>query len=137
MAQEYARIILDFLECDRVAEKRHLMAAGVVVKPEMIETVTRCLSLIRRVTDVEHDGRLLIEELFEDYCYNIEYLGIIGAMFVLTVVDKEMVCTIIHKECIFIEADDIVYLLVSYKAESEVVNLRQMVRRTHVKIVGR
>ena len=89
MAQEDASVIFDFFECDRVAEERHLMAAGVVVKPEMIETVTCSLSLIGRVTDVKHDGRFLIEELFEDYCYNIEYLGIIGAVFVLTVVDKK------------------------------------------------
>ena len=125
VTQEDASVIFDFLECDRVAEKRHLMASGVVVKPKMIETVTCCLSLIGRVTDVEHDSRFLIEELFEDYSYNIENLGIIGAVLVLTIVDKEMVCAIVHKECIFIEADDIVYLLVGYKAESEVVDLSQ------------
>lgn len=50
VAQEDAGIVLRILEGDAVAEERHLVVAGVVVEPKVIETVASGLSLVSGVT---------------------------------------------------------------------------------------
>lgn len=46
VAQEDASVILDLLEGNGVAEQGHLMAAGVVVEPEVAESVMRWCGLL-------------------------------------------------------------------------------------------
>ena len=91
VTQKDSCIVLDFLECDGIAEECHLVAASIVVKPEVIEAVACCLPFVGRITDIEHDCWLLTKELFKNYSHDIKYLRIVGAMFVLAIVNKEMV----------------------------------------------
>ena len=58
MAHENAGVVLRVLEGDAVAEERHLMVAGVVVEPEVVEAVAGGLALVGGVADIEHDGGL-------------------------------------------------------------------------------
>ena len=132
MTQKDSGIVLDILESDRITEERHLMTAGIVVEPEVVETITSCLPFVCRITDIKHDCWFLIEELFKNDGHHFKYFWVVGTMFMLGVIDKEMISTIVHKERVFIETDHIMYLLVGYKAEGNVVYLRQFVWRTQV-----
>ena len=136
MAQEYASGVVRFLEGDTVAEERHLMVAGVVVEPEVIEAVAGGLALVGGVADVEHDGGLLAEELFEDDGHYVENLRVVRAVLVLAVIDEEMVSAIVHEVRVLVETDVVAYLLVGHETERHVVDLRQMVRRAKVEFVG-
>lgn len=53
VAQKDASVALRLLKSDAVAEERHLMVAGVVVEPEVVETVASSLPLVGGVADVE------------------------------------------------------------------------------------
>lgn len=132
VTQENASVVIDLLECDAVAEECHFVASRIVVEPEVIEAVTRSLPPVGGVTDIKHDGRFLAEELFKDGSHHIENFWVVGAMFMLGVVDEKVVGTIIHEDSVFVETDSVVYLLVGHKAESEVAQLSQHVGRSLV-----
>jgi hypothetical protein len=70
-------IVVNLLESDRIAVEGHFMATGIIVEPKMVETVTRCLPMVGRVADIEHNCRLLTEELFQNNGHYIKNLGII------------------------------------------------------------
>ena len=74
VTHEDACIVTHFLESDAVAIERHLMAAGVVVEPEVIQAVTRCLSFVSGVADIKHDSWLLTEKFFEYDSHHFENL---------------------------------------------------------------
>ena len=72
-----ASIIVNLLESDRIAVEGHFMATGIIVEPKMVETVTCSLTMVSGVTYIEHDCRLLTEELFQNNGHYIKNLGII------------------------------------------------------------
>ena len=137
VTQEDAGVVFRILEGDAVTEERHLMVAGIVVEPEVVETVAGGLSLVGGVAYVEHDSRFLIEELFEDDSHRVENLRVVGAVLVLAVVDEEMIGTLVHQVRVFVKTDVVAYLLIGHEAERQIVNLRQLVGRAMVEIVGR
>ena len=117
MAHENACIVINFLESDGVAIERHLVAAGIVVEPKVIEAVASSLTVIRRVADVKHNSWLLAEEFLKDDGHHFEYFGIIGTMLVLAVVYEEMVGSIVHKNGVLVETNSVVYLLMGNKTK--------------------
>ena len=137
MSHEDAGVVVDLLECDAVTEECHFVASGVVVEPEVIEAVTRCLPPVGGVTDIKHNCRFLTEELFEDGSHHIKNLWVVGSMFMLGVIDEKVVGTIIHEDSVLVETDGVVYLLVGHEAESEVAQLCQLIGRSLVERIGR
>ena len=127
VAQEDAGVVLRVFEGDAVAEERHLMVAGVVVEPEMVETVAGGLPLVGGVADIEHNCGFLTEELLKDDGHRVENLGVVGTMLVLAVVDEKMIGTIVHEIRVFVETGVVVYLLVGHETERQIVDLRQLV----------
>ena len=53
------------------------MATCIIVEPKMVETVACSLAMVSGVTYIEHDCRLLTEELFQNNSHHIKNLGII------------------------------------------------------------
>ena len=116
-------IIVNLLESDRIAVESHFMATCIIVEPKMVETVASCLTMVGRVTDIEHDCRLLTEEFFQNDGHYIKNLGIIRSMFMLTIVYEKMIGTIIHKDSVFIKAYCIMNILIGNKTKSKLTQL--------------
>ena len=134
---EDACIIVDILEFDGITIKCHFVTAGVIIEPKVVEAVTRSLSFVGGVTYIKHDSWFLAEELFKDSGHHFKNLWVVGAMFMLSVIDEKVIGTIIHEDSVFVETDGVVYLLVGHEAESEVAQLLQNVGRTLVEYTGR
>ena len=122
-----ACVVVNILESDRITVECHLVATGIIVKPKMVKTVSCSLAMVGRVTDIEHDRRLLTEEIFQNDGDNIKNLGIIRSMFVLTIVYEEMIGTIVHEDGVFIKAYCIMNVLIGYKTKSKLTQLTQLV----------
>ena len=132
---EDACIIVDILEFDGITIKCHFVTAGVIIEPKVVEAVTRSLSFVGGVTYIKHDSWFLAEELFKDSGHHFKNLWVVGAMFMLSVIDEKVIGTIIHEDSVFVETDGVVYLLVGHEAESEVAQLLQNVGRTAESVI--
>ena len=99
------------------------MATCIIVEPKMVETVTCSLTMVSGVTYIEHDCRLLTEELFQNNSHHIKNLGIIRTMFVLTIVYEEMIGAVVHEDGVFVKAYCIMNVLIGYKTKSKLTQL--------------
>jgi hypothetical protein len=88
---EDACIIVDILEFDGITIKCHFVTAGVIIEPKVVEAVTRSLSFVGGVTYIKHDSWFLAEELFKDSGHHFKNLWVVGAMFMLSVIDEKVI----------------------------------------------
>ncbi len=105
VTQEDASVVPRILEGDAIAEECHLVVAGIVIEPEVVETITGGMALVGGVANIEHDGRFLTEELFEDDGHNVKNLRVVGAVLILAVINKEMIGTLVHEVRVLVETD--------------------------------
>lgn len=119
VTHEDTSVVTNILESNSITVERHFVIAGIIIEPKMIETITRSLTFVSRVADVEHNCWFLIEELFKNDSHHFKYLRIVSSMFVLAIIDEKMVGTIIHENCVFVEANSIMYLLIGHKTKGK------------------
>ena len=108
-----------------------------MTEPTLIQTITCCLSVVARVTDIQHHRSILPEKLFKHTCDDIINFGIFGRRRIVLVGNKKVVCFITQEIGIFVEADTINHSVFRGKTKGQFVQFDNPIGRGLIDVVSR